>query len=131
MMVMTASPEHEPEERSAPAPMAEEAPTRSAEEPTAPSPDQPPLSLIAERFRVPLGVLVALIGASLAAVFAIRPLEADTGPRGLVTQGAGVALWMCVTAVGVTWALDTSRKVTNLCALGGVACYVVFWVSGL
>ncbi len=115
MNVMTASPENEPEEGTA----------------TDPTPEERPMSRFAQRFRIPLGIVVALIGAALAVVFAIRPLDSDTGSRGLITQGAGVALWLCVAAVGVTWALDTSRKVTNLCALGGIVCYGVFWVSGL
>lgn len=121
MLVMTASGENEPEDGTA------------TDESAAnhPAPQDRPLSRLAERFRIPLGILVALIGAALAVVFAIRPLDSDTGPRGLITQGAGVALWLCVVAVGVTWALDTSRKVTNLCALGGIVCYGVFWVSGL
>jgi hypothetical protein len=128
MLVMTASPEHGPgPERATPEPETAE---RAADEET-PAPEERPLSRVAERFRVPLGILVALIGAALAVVFAIRPLDGDVGSRGLLTQGAGVALWMCVAAVGVTWALGTSRKVTNYCALAGVACYVVFWVSGL
>ncbi|WP_156224412.1 hypothetical protein [Pseudactinotalea suaedae] len=127
---MTASPDHEPEEQPTAAPAAQEDPARSAEDSGVTSPGQRPLSRAAERFRVPLGVLVALLGAALAVVFAIRPLGIDTGPRGLVTQGAGVALWLCVVAVGVTWALDTSRRMTNLFALGGVACYVLFWLSG-
>ena len=115
MLVMTASPEHEPEEST----------------PTGPVPGTRPLSRFAERFRIPLGILVALLGAALAVVFAVRPLDGDTGSRGLLTQGAGVALWLCVVGVGVTWALDTSRKVTNLCALAGIVCYGVFLVSGL
>lgn len=98
------------------------------EQPTEPSTDQPLLTRFAERFRVPLGVIVAVIGAGLAAVFAVRPLDGEGG--GLLTQGAGVALWLCVAGVGVTWALDTSRKVTNGFVLVAVACYLVFWLSG-
>ena len=127
MLDMTANPEHNPEETATPDQVTDEA----AAEPDAPAPDQRPLSRFAERFRIPLGILVALIGAVLAVAFATRPLDGDTDSRGLLTQGAGVALWLSVAAVGVTWALDTSRKVTNYCALAGVACYVVFWVSGL
>jgi hypothetical protein len=115
MLVMSASEENEPGESSA---------TDAAR-------DDRPLSRLAERFRVPLGIVVALIGAALAVVFAVRPLGEETGARGLVTQGAGVALWMCVVGVGVTWALDSSRKVTNGFALAGVACYALFWLSGL
>lgn len=101
------------------------------EQEAAPVTKEGPLTRFAERFRVPLGVVVALIGSGLAVVFAIRPLDADAGTTGLLTQGAGVALWLCVLGVGVTWALDTSRKVTNGFVLGVVACYLVFLVSGL
>ncbi len=90
-----------------------------------------PLTRFAERFRVPLGVVVAVIGASLAVVFAIRPLDTAAGTSGLITQGAGVALWLCVVGVGVTWALDGARKVTNAFVLALVACYLVFLISGL
>lgn len=135
MNVMTASPENEPEERAATDPAPEEGtatdPTPEERTATEPAPEERPLSRFARRFRIPLGIVVALIGAALAVVFAIRPLDGDTGSRGLITQGAGVALWLCVTGVGVSWALATSRKVTNGFALAGVACYAIFWVSGL
>lgn len=123
MLVMTASPEHEPEESAAPD--AQQPPART------PAPDERPMSRFAERFRIPLGVLVAVVGLGLAVVFAVRPLDAGTGPRGLIVQGAGVALWLCVVGVGVSWAIGASRRVVNGFALAGVICYVAFWLAGL
>lgn len=101
------------------------------EAPADDAPPVPPLTRLAERFRIPLGVLVAVIGVGLAIVFAMRPVSENGATRDLFTQGAGVALWVCVAAVGVTWAIGLSRKISNGFALAGVLCYVVFWVSGL
>lgn len=119
MLVMSGVPEHEPEESTVTDPAPEPAPA-----------EQPWLSRFAERFRLPIGVVVALLGAALAVVFAIRPLDADADTGGLLSQGAGVALWLCVVGVGVTWALNTSRKVTNAFVLAAVGCYLVFWLAG-
>ncbi|WP_460361393.1 hypothetical protein [Actinotalea caeni] len=92
--------------------------------------DPRPLSRLARRFRVPIGVIVALLGGALAVVFALRP-RAGEGTGAVVANVAGVAVWVCVAAVGVAWALAAPRRVVNMCALAGVAAYVVMLVAGI
>lgn len=96
-----------------------------------PTPDERPLSRFAERFRIPLGVVVTVLGLVLAVVFARSPIEADAGTRGTVAHIALVALWVMVAAAGATWAAGAPRRITNLCAAAGIAAYAVVWVAGL
>lgn len=93
--------------------------------------DERPLSRLAERFRIPLGILVALIGIGLAIVFATRPIGASAGARDWVEHIALVTLWVMIAAAGATWAIGLARRITNLCAVAGIAAYIVTWVAGL
>lgn len=114
-------------------PDAEPEPTPAVTGPTAApeTAEPPPLTRLGERFRIPLGILVALLGAALAVVFAIRPLDEVDGGRGVVERIAGVLLWVGVGAAGATWAIGAPRRVTNICALAGIAAYLVMLVSGI
>jgi hypothetical protein len=93
--------------------------------------DERPLSRLAERFRIPLGVLVAVIGLGLAVLFLTQPPELADGTRGTVEHVALVGLWVLIAAAGATYAFGAPRRVTNLCAAAGLAAYAVVWVSGL
>ncbi len=100
-------------------------------DPDAPGPPEtPPLTRLGERFRLPLGITVGVLGLALAVVFAIRPLDPAGGVRGVVDLVAGIALWAGVAAAGITWAAGAPRRVTNLCALGAIAAYVVMLFAG-
>lgn len=121
-------PDEEPVERYHDGP-GDEAVERPEEEPV--EPDERPLSRLAERFRIPLGALVTLIGLGLAVLFLTQPPELADGTRGTVEHVALVGLWVLIAAAGATYAFGAPRRVTNLCAAAGLAAYAVVWISGL
>lgn len=126
---MAGMPEHEESRPQEPMDAVEHDGERPApEEGERREPDPRPLSRLAERFRVPLGVVVGVLGLGLAVLFALRPTN-GTGTGAVIAHVAGVVLWICVAAVGATWAARLPRRVTNLCAVAGIVAYVITWLG--
>lgn len=128
---MASMPEHDESAPPEPGDAVEhEGATTSADEATDDATDQRPLNRLAKRFRVPIGIAVAVIGVVVGVLIATEPRE-SSGAWAVVSHVAAVGIWACVTAVGVMWATSAGRRMMNLTALGGIACYVVTLATGL
>lgn len=89
--------------------------------------EQPPLTALLSRFRVPIGLLVAAVGIALAVVTLVaNPGGLSTGStRAILARAAGIGIWALVAAVGATWAFALPRRVWQGCAYAALGCWLL------
>lgn len=122
------SPEVEPAPPAGPD--AVEASDADADGPTGPA--STPLGLAAERYRLPLGLIVGLAFLAFTAwlLFGLRVSSELPGFYGLVQAYAFPLMTTLIGAVALTWAFRLDRRVTNALAYLAIGTYLFYLATG-